>query len=312
MSSNSTIKFKRLKGTVQTISYNCAQDVKDLHRDMAEYTFIAPELPTNMQVRADKWYQYLIDMGLPLSVNKANDGTNEINIDDVTYPVDGRHLLWIHGLIRAPQEHESGFSDVIDITLYLRTLDEVKHLDHYQLIQLAMMYQNRITEDTAAYSHWPLATYAADMWMPTQLITINEVAQRIFEFGNNLGLAKSAIVGQYPSSMIEEIKQKYPKFETDYGTSTLGYFFDMALPSKVTNAKKPAIRAAIPVLLEYFEIQAKYKLPTHAICTNIGTASTLIKHNVYLIKKMGRNKNLITVQDAWGQEITSRHFKIIA
>ena len=174
-----------------------------------------------------------------------------------------------------------------------------------------MMYDTRITDDSAAYSHWPLATLVANGELPMHLTKIGEVPSRMNKFGRSMGMAKAAIEGKHPSGMIYEIHHKYPEFKKANNNSETTMLFGIPMPSLVNTINKTRIKAAVPVLLEYFNIQAKYKLPTEVICENIGSQDTLIKGNVYVIDNIGRNKNLITVKDSWGQKITSRHFKIV-
>ena len=299
----SKISYKHLGDDYgETLSFGCAQDLKNMHEDITEYIFHTEEQSANT-AQWDKWVDFLIGMKLPLSYAHC-----KVELTDMSFIKSGRHLLWLHALIRMVDEEEIGFKRYVETIYALRAHTRLAYLDNYQIMQLATFFENKITNDSSGYTHASLPSICNDELVCSSLLPIEDIGPRFEIYGQDLEIAGTStrtVNMRRFKQIVEPYSTRSHEIELQLALRLVGYDVN-------TNAFMNNLDANLDKIFEYLEKAKPYNKPITAICTNIGKNSTLIKGNVYLIKDTSlHNKRLVTVVDSWDRQITSRHFKRI-
>jgi len=307
MAGTSRIIVKRLSGTVENVSYSCAQDVKSLYGNIQEYTY-TPQRRTTEQW--EQWINFLVEMGLPLEL-KIDNTVKKVKLVDMNYIKSGQHLLWLHGLIRALEEPEEGFANIIKLVFKFKELDRLKKYDNYQLIQLATFFENKVTDDSPGYTHWPLGTMRNERGIPGRLIKFNTVADRFQMFTGMLSISKTS-VQLVNWDRLKSITGNHVS-ESNIGNE---HFIQRYLGLQHYNVNDRHFDDNVDTNLdtiEAFLAEAEKKIiPTMVVITNIGSHKELIKSNTYKVEAMSKNNRIVIVLDHWDRRVKTRHFKTVA
>ena len=310
MSARSSIKVKKLNGAITSSNYGCAQDVKGWYGSIEEYSYI----PTSTtQIVWDKWLAYLIEMGIPLEVTGTrSQGNMTITLKDMSYIASGGHLLWLHSLIRLITEPETGFKNFIRYVYELRTRPELKEYDNYQIMQIALTFENRVTDDSGAYTHFMMATASNGGLIPIRLVKSKDVKTRFEVFYGELGLSETAIYGASTETVAKFVGKPHNISQSRSRTVPLIVGIDdYENHTKSDAVVKQNVSKHLPSVMDYFKKVSKMAVGSLVVCTNIGSHSTLIKGNMYKVRDLSANGKIVRITDAWGADIRTRHFKII-
>ena len=298
-SSSSRIRVKWINGGLnETLSYSCAQDVKNFKGKVSEYSYCTDTYETTPD-KWLKWVEFLLGVGLPI---KYSEASNIVTLTDINYIVSGRHFLWLHALIRMVDERESGFKRYVKYVYELRDTERLADLSNYQILQLALFFENTLTEADNVYTHCPFPTIQNDSRIPSKLITHNEAVTRYEVFSSILPMAqcssrtiRTESVTTWPNPSGRSIQSKL-----NLESGTIGIF-------------RAKLNSNLNKIFSFLEVIAKDVKSELAVCTKIGKHDTLIKGNVYYVNQSATSKNLklITVTDPWSKSIRSRHFQLI-
>jgi len=192
MSATSKIRIVKKNDRTESMTFTCAQDIKSIYSEIKEYSYI-PISKTKKEW--ERWIKYLVDMGLKLEIQDHKyDLKIKIVLTDLSQIQSGSHLLWMHGLIRMISEPESGFKNFVNYVYKLRENEKLKHLDNYQIMQIALMFENTVTNDSNGYTHFPMGTVRNNGVLPVKLITFSDVGFRFSMFKGELGIGETAIL----------------------------------------------------------------------------------------------------------------------
>ena len=304
MGVSSKIEIRTLEGDIEVHNYNCAQPIKTLYTLIDTYKF--KTMGTDIK-DWKKWIAFLVDMGIPLSIKVSTNSNLDISITDMSFVNSGTHLLWIHSLIRMPSELEQGFVKYIEYVYALRDVKKLKKYDNYQIMQLALMFENKVTCAPSSHSHLIFATIAANSQLLISLLTFNEAILKIKVSGALLNLTEAASSSADVSEIVLFLGKNYkgtPRSRDLEVSDILGLKLESENCADNINSR-------LDKILEYFEKIKPLFNSSIVMCTRVKPGSTLIKGNLYRIEDMHRSSKLVTITDAWGHDILTRHFKTI-